>query len=80
MMRGMTVAIPDRHWQRQLDKLTVRLMANLLIAIAGRVNLACFQKHRRGPKKPPPQRTKYKKEPHVSTACILAQQRLKCMP
>jgi len=75
MMRGMLVAIPDSLWERQFARLTPRQMAQLLIRLAEHVNLACFQKHRRGPKKPRPKRTKYKGQPHVSTARILAQSR-----
>jgi IS4 transposase len=79
MMRGMLVAIADDQWQRQFGKLTPRQMANLLLRLAQHVNLACFQKHRRGPKKPQPKRTKYKRQPHVSTARILAESRgVKC--
>jgi IS4 transposase len=75
VMRGMIVAIDDAQWQRQFGQLTPRQMAILLIQLARRVNLTCFTKHRRGPKKPQPKRTKYKDKPHVSTARILAQSR-----
>ena len=78
MMRGMTVAIPDRQWERQFGDLSPRQMAKLLMMLAGKVNLKCFQKHRRGPKKPPPKRTYHKHRPHVSTARILAE-RKKCL-
>ncbi len=75
MMRGMMVAIGDAHWQRQFGHLTPRQMANLLIRLATRVDLECFRKHTRGPKKPRPKRTKFKRKTHVSTARILAQSR-----
>jgi IS4 transposase len=75
MMRGMLVAIDDAQWQRQFGQLTPRQMANLLIQLARQVNLVCFKKHRRGPKKPQPKRTKYKDQPHVSTARVLAESR-----
>lgn len=79
MMRGMLVAIDDKQWQRQFGQLTPRQMASLLIRLAQQVELACFKKHRRGPKKPQPKRTKYKHKPHVSTARILAESRgVKC--
>ena len=77
MMRGMSVAIPARHWQKQFGTLTSRQMANLLLKLAKQVNLDHFQKHRRGPKKPIPKRTRYKNKTHVSTARILAE-RKKC--
>lgn len=75
MMRGMMVAIPREKWQRQFGRLTPRQMANLLVSLAKRVNLKCFRKYRRGPKKPPTPRTKNKRRPHVSTARILAASR-----
>ena len=75
MMRGMMVAISDEHWQRQFGKRTERQMANLLVALAKHVDLECFRKHRRGPKKPPVKRTKFKRKTHVSTARILAKSR-----
>ncbi len=75
MMRGMSVVIAEEHWQRQFGKRSARQMANILVALAKRVNLACFRKHRRGPKKPRPKRTKFKNKGHVSTARILAESR-----
>jgi IS4 transposase len=71
MMRGMMVAIPDEHWQRQFGQRTAHQMANLLLALAKHVDLECFRKHRRGPKIPRRPRTKFKRKPHVSTARIL---------
>jgi IS4 transposase len=71
MMRGVTTAIPAHQWHRYFGRLTVRQMANLLIVLGKRVNLECFKKDRRGPKKPRPKRTKYKNKTHVSTARIL---------
>ena len=73
MMRGMMVAISDKHWQRQFCKLSVQQMANVLVAIAKRVDLECFRKHRRGPKKPRSKRTKFKRRGHVATSRILAE-------
>lgn len=75
MMRGMMVAISDEHWRRHFGKRTAHQMANVLLALAKRVDLECFRKHRRGPKKPRPKRTKFKKQTHVSTARILEESR-----
>lgn len=75
MMRGMMVAISDKHWQRQFGNRTEHQMANLLVALAKQVDLECFRKHRRGPKKPRPKRTKFKEKTHVSTARILEESR-----
>lgn len=75
MMRGIMVAIPDERWERQFGRPGARQMAGVLIALAKRVNLACFRKQRRGPKKPRTKRTRFRKKTHVSTARILAQSR-----
>ena len=79
MMRGMTMAIPEHQWQRHFLRLSPRQMANVLLKLAQRVNLASFQKDRRGPKKPPPLRARDKRTPHVSTARILAKRKQTCM-
>ena len=73
--RGMMIAIPPREWEvfGALSKLE---LATLLRDLAGKVRLSAFKKHRRGPKKKPPRRRRKKTEPHVSTARLLAQQRL----
>lgn len=71
VMRGMMVAIPDDHWERQFGRRTPHQMANLLMSLAKHVDLECFRKHRRGPKKPTTPRTRFKRKPHVSTARIL---------
>jgi IS4 transposase len=75
MMRGMLVVISDEQWQRQFGRRSARQMSNILVALAKRVDLACFRKHRRGPKKPRPKRTRFKTKGHVSTARILAESR-----
>jgi IS4 transposase len=75
MMRGMMVVISDKQWERQFGQRTARQMANVLLALARQVNLECFRKARRGPKKPQPPRTKYKHKTHVSTARILEESR-----
>jgi hypothetical protein len=50
-------------------------MANVLPAFAQRVDVECFRKHRRGPKRPRPKRTKFRRQTHVSTAQISAESR-----
>ena len=75
MMRGMMVAIPDKHWQRQFGQRTEHQMANVLLFLAKQVDIESFRKARRGPKKPRPKRTKYKKKTHVATARILEESR-----
>jgi hypothetical protein len=71
MSRGMMVAIPDQRWQRQFGKLTAYQMSNILLKLAKKVDLRSYRKSRRGPKKPPKKRIKFKGKGHVSTARIL---------
>ena len=73
--RGMMIAIPSPDWTAAFGDRTAKEMAGLMKALAKRVNLQHFQKHRRGPKKPMPKRVFYKRTPHVSTARILAERK-----
>ena len=68
---GLTIAVEEQHWQvfAQTDRAQC---ADLLLALAQRVNLKKLRKSPRGPKKPPTPRTKHKGKPHVSTAKLLA--------
>jgi len=68
---GMMVAIPPSHW-KIFRGLAPTEMAELLRTLAGNVILSRYQKHPRGPKKPPAKRDGYKNGGHVSTARLLA--------
>jgi IS4 transposase len=68
--RGMMIAIPAEHWA-VFAGLSAEQFAGVLRELAGRVRLAAFRRHRRGPKKPPVKRRYSKKHPHVSTAQLL---------
>lgn len=72
--RGMMIAIPAEHWQ-VFAGLTAAAFAGVLRELAGKVRLAAFRRHRRGPKKPPVKRRYNKKQPHVSTAKLLEKRR-----
>jgi Transposase DDE domain len=72
--RGMMIAIPAEHWV-VFAGLTAEQLAGVLRALAGKVRLAAFRRHRRGPKKPPVKRRYSKKHPHVSTAQLLEKRR-----
>lgn len=74
--RGMMIAIPADHWL-VFAGLTAEQLAEVLRALAGQVRLAAFRRHRRGPKKPPVKRRYSKKHPHVSTAQLLENRRLR---
>jgi Transposase DDE domain len=69
---GMMIAIPAPHWAF-FHALAAKEFANILRELASSVNLARYQKHPRGPKKAPPERTAYQNGKHVSTAKLLAQ-------
>lgn len=68
---GMMVAIPPRHWKK-FRTLTPTQLARLLKELAANINLRRYRKHPRGPKKPPPKKSKYKNGGHVSTARLIA--------
>jgi IS4 transposase len=72
--RGMMIAIPPPEWQ-VFRHLTVAEVAAVLIDLAGKVCLAKFRKHPRGPKKPRPPRHFDPKHPHQATAKLLAARR-----
>ena len=69
---GMMIAIPAPHWAL-FRELAAQEFADVLRELASSVNLARYQKHPRGPKKIPPERTTYQNGKHVSTAKLLAQ-------
>jgi hypothetical protein len=69
---GMMIAIPAPHWAF-FRALSDKEFAAALRELASSVNLSRYQKHPRGPKKWPPERTAYQNGKHVSTAKLLAQ-------
>jgi IS4 transposase len=74
--RGMRIAIPPHRWRR-FRQMTVPQFAEILWFLAQGVQLAAYRKHRRGPKKPRPKRRYDKHHPHVSTARLLAQRKIR---
>jgi hypothetical protein len=69
---GMMIAIPAPHW-KFFRELSDPEFADALRELASSVKLSRYQKHPRGPKKKPPERTPYESGKHVSTAKLLAQ-------
>jgi len=63
---GMMIALPPPCWEVFVAMPAVEFAATLK-EIAGQVDLERYRKSRRGPKKPPPQKTSYKNGGHVST-------------
>jgi hypothetical protein len=70
--RGMMIAIPAAHW-RVFGRMSAAELARLLKEWAGKVRLAAFRKHPRGPKKPAAKKKKARadKGTHVATARLL---------
>jgi len=69
--RGMMVAIPPPHW-KIFETLSGSDFAAVLQELAEHVALDRYRKTRRGPKKPPPQKKRYKNGEHIATAKVLA--------
>ncbi len=67
---GMMIAIPEDEW-RLFQHMSTERFVRILQQLAGKVDLAKFRKHKRGPKKPRQKRTQNPKQPHVSTARLL---------
>ena len=67
---GMMIAVPAPHW-KIFGTLTPKELAKTLKALAANANLRRYRKHTRGPKKPPPKKSKYKNGGHVSTARLI---------
>jgi hypothetical protein len=68
---GMMVALPAPHWA-VFGSLSDQELALLLRELAGKMVLARYRKHPRGPKKPPPPRRRYRNGEHVATSKVLA--------
>jgi hypothetical protein len=69
---GMMMAIPAPHWAL-FRELSDKACADALRELASSVKLSRYQKHPRGPKKKPPERTAYQNGKHVATAKLLTQ-------
>ena len=68
---GMLIAVPQADWTI-FTKASHSELSGILLNLAARIDLSTFKKHKRGPKKTPNSRTKFKGKPHVSTAKLLA--------
>ncbi len=75
---GMMIALPSEYWVG-FQSLPLTELVEVLLQLAHHVKLSQFKKHRRGPKKPPPKRDQFPKQPHVSTARLLAAKKKKKM-
>lgn len=71
MSEGLDVVTDPEDWL-PFPTMSPQALAAELIELARRVRLAAFKRHKRGPKKPVPKRSKHTDKPHVSTARLLA--------
>lgn len=73
---GMMVAIPPIRWS-VFQEFSNDEVARVLREIASQVSIRRYRKTPRGPKKPPPQRRRYKNGEHVATARIIAERNIR---
>ena len=70
MSEGLDVATDPQDWL-PFQTMSAESLAKELVEFARNVRLPAFKRHKRGPKKPVPKRTKHTDTPHVSTARLL---------
>jgi hypothetical protein len=68
---GMEIAVEAEAWE-VFRHMSTAEFTTTLVAIAQRLDPKKYTKHKRGPKKPPPNKLSGKRQTHVSTARILA--------
>ena len=68
---GMEIAVEAEAWE-VFRHMNTAEFTTTLVAIAQRLDTKKYTKHKRGPKKPPPNQLSGKGQTHVSTARILA--------
>ena len=76
---GMMVQIPAEEWEQYRD-MPIRSFAKLLKTLAARIDPEKYRKTKRGPKKPPPKKTRTCKGGNVSTARLLATRSAPAVP
>ena len=67
---GMMIAVPATCWD-EIARLKTQAFAKTLKKIAAHVDLDQYRKSPRGPKKPPPKKSRYRNGGHVSTHKLL---------
>lgn len=73
---GLDIATTPRTW-KFYQQLSSAKLAQELVRLADHIDLARYPKQKRGPKKPRPPRKSGRRNHHVATARLLANQRLK---
>jgi IS4 transposase len=71
---GMLVALPSARWAT-LVAMPPEAIARMMMQIAASMDLTCYAKSTRGPKKPKPKPEHAKRNVHVSTMKLLAQRK-----
>ena len=79
MSQGLDAATDPKDWI-PFQTMSAQKLAEELVKLARNVRLSALKRHKRGPKKPVPKRTKHKGTPHVSTARILTRTKGKVTP
>lgn len=79
MREGLDVATDPEDWE-PFRTMAAEQLAEELVVLARNVRLEAFQRHKRGPKKPVPKRTKNTGTTHVSTARLLTRAKGKVTP
>jgi Transposase DDE domain len=79
MSEGLDVATDPNDWT-PFQTMSAEGLAEELVKLARNVRLSAFKRHKRGPKKPVPKRTKHTDTPHVSTARLLTRAKGKVTP
>ena len=79
MSEGLDVATDLADW-KPFQTMSAVALATELVDLARKVRLPAFKRHKRGPKKPVPKRTKHTDSPHVSTARLLLRAKGKVTP
>jgi len=79
MCEGLDVATDPKDWT-SFQVMSAEGVAEELVKLARNVRLSAFKRHKRGPKKPVPKRTKHTDTPHVSTARLLTRAKGKVTP
>jgi hypothetical protein len=75
--RGMMIVLPSDFWHKRFGTLSAQQMATFLLRTAKHVQLSCFKKHPRAPKRPPPANMNKHLRNRISTAQILRQTKTK---
>lgn len=79
MKEGLDVVTDPEDW-KPFQTVSAETLAKDLVDLARNIRLAAFKRHKRGPKKPVPKRTKHTDTPHVSTARLLVRAKGKVTP